>query len=82
MVKDMFRMRGRTPLPSLSAAGLLVGGFLLDLEHRLLRNRPPAVAVVEELRMDRRRSTRGLMLTDAAPALEPREVPDRSGARL
>jgi hypothetical protein len=78
----MFRSRKAGPLPSMSSAGMLVGAFLFDLERRLLRNRPPAVAVVEELRMARRRSVDGLMLTDTAAALEPREVPDRSGARL
>jgi hypothetical protein len=78
----MFRSRRAGPLPSATSAGVLVGAFLFDLEQRLLRNRPPAVAVVEELKMQHRRSVNGLMLTDTAAALEPRDVPDRSGARL
>jgi hypothetical protein len=69
-------------LPSFRGASISVGGFLAGLEAQILHKRPPAAIVVEEEARSQPRSVNGLQLEGPDEPIEPREVPDRSGARL
>ena len=68
-------------LPSRPSAGELIGGFMAGLDQ-LITSRPKTPAQIEEQYREPWASANGLTVDGLDDAIERRESPDRSGAKL
>ena len=75
------RSRDRGPLPSHDGATLSVGTFLAGLEQKILHDRPPPAAIVEEEARSNPLAAHGLIVEMPEPEERP-EPPDSTGAVL
>ena len=71
--------RDRGPLPSQDGITLSVGTFLAGLEQKILHDRPPPAAIVEEEARSNPLSANGLVVEMPEPEERP-EPPDTTGA--
>ncbi len=81
MPDDPHRASDRGPLPSHDGMTLSVGTFLAGLEQKILHDRPPPAAIVEEEARSNPLSASGLVVQMPEPEERP-EPPDTTGAVL
>lgn len=69
----------RGPLPSQDGVAMSVGTFLAGLEQKILHDRPPPAAIVEEEARSNPLAAKGLVVEMPEPEERP-EPPDTTGA--
>jgi hypothetical protein len=81
MPDDSPRTSKRGPLPSQDGISLSIGTFLAGLEQKILHDRPPPAAIVEEEARSNPLRAQGLLVEMPEPEERP-EPPDTTGAVL